>query len=124
MHGHNTSNKSQCLFTNLRTNKRLQVQHPNKAMDKICKNITLKIKIHGFRHTHCSLLFEAGLSIQEVQDRLGHGDINTTMDVYAHITENNVKKLLRSLLIILVLTITYSKRIQFIITKNNKLEIA
>ena len=93
-------------------------------MDKICKNITLKIKIHGFRHNHCSLLFEAGLSIQEVQDRLGYADINTTMDVYAHITENNVKKLLRSLLIILVLTITYSKRTQFIITKNNKLETA
>ena len=91
MHGHNTSNKSQCLFTNLRTNKRLQVQHPIKQWIKYVRNITLKIKIHGFRHTHCSLLFEAGLSIQEVQDRLGHGDINTTMDVYAHITENNVK---------------------------------
>ncbi|MQJ16514.1 site-specific integrase, partial [Escherichia coli] len=39
------------------------------------------------RHTHCSLLFEAGLSIQEVQDRLGHGDIKTTMDIYAHVTE-------------------------------------
>lgn len=93
MHGHNTSNKSQCLFTNLRTNKRLQVQHPNKAMDKICKKYNFKkIKIHGFRHTHCSLLFEAGLSIQEVQDRLGHGDINTTMDVYAHITEKQREK--------------------------------
>ena len=96
---------------------------PIKQWIKYVRNITLKIKIHGFRHTHCSLLFEAGLSIQEVQDRLGHGDINTTMDVYAHITENNVKKLLRSLQIILVLTITYSKRIQFIIIKN-KLETA
>ncbi|EJG1250756.1 hypothetical protein CXQ52_RS08890 [Staphylococcus pseudintermedius] len=31
--------------------------------------------------------FEAGLSIQEVQDRLGHGDIKTNMDIYAHVTE-------------------------------------
>ncbi|MEI7412390.1 site-specific integrase [Staphylococcus hominis] len=93
MHGHNTSDKSQCLFTNLRTNKRLQVQHPNKAMDKICKKYNFKkIKIHGFRLTHCSLLFEADLSIQEVQDRLGHGDISTTMDVYGHITEKQREK--------------------------------
>ena len=57
------------------------------------KNINFKrITVHGFRHTHCSLLFEAGLSIQEVQDRLGHGDINTTMDVYAHITEKQREK--------------------------------
>ena len=27
------------------------------------------------RHTHCSLLFEAGLPIQEVKERLGHSDI-------------------------------------------------
>lgn len=105
MHGHNTSDKSQCLFTNLRTNKRLQVQHPNKAMDKICKKYNFKkIKIHGFRHTHCSLLFEASLSIQEVQDRLGS---DTTILVQPWmfmviLPKNNVKKLLRILLIILV----------------------
>lgn len=57
-------------------------------MDKLCqKHNFKKIKIHSFRHTHCSLLFEVGLSIQEVQDRLGHGNIGTTMDIYAHITE-------------------------------------
>ncbi|KPA60984.1 site-specific recombinase, partial [Streptococcus suis] len=27
---------------------------------------------------HCSLLFEAGASIKEVQERLGHEDIKTT----------------------------------------------
>ena len=30
------------------------------------------ITTHGLRHTHCSLLFEAGASLKEVQDRLGH----------------------------------------------------
>nr|DAX04324.1 MAG TPA: Integrase [Bacteriophage sp.] len=46
-----------------------------------------KINTHGFRHTHASLLFEAGASIKEVQDRLGHADIATTMNIYAHVTE-------------------------------------
>ncbi|WP_431027806.1 tyrosine-type recombinase/integrase [Lysinibacillus sp. LZ02] len=44
-----------------------------------------EIITHGLRHTHCSLLFEAGATIKEVQDRLGHGDVQTTMNIYAHV---------------------------------------
>ncbi len=43
--------------------------------------------MHGLRHTHCSLLFEAGASIKEVQERLGHTDVKTTMDIYTHVTK-------------------------------------
>ena len=46
------------------------------------------ISVHGLRHTHCSMLFEAGWSVKEVQDRLGHSDIKTTMNIYAHVTKN------------------------------------
>ena len=46
-----------------------------------------RISSHGLRHTHASLLFEAGATIKEVQDRLGHSDITTTMNIYAHVTE-------------------------------------
>lgn len=46
------------------------------------------IKPHGFRHTHASLLFESGASIKEVQDRLGHENIKTTMDIYTHVTQS------------------------------------
>ena len=45
-----------------------------------------KITTHGFRHTHCSLMFEAGATILEVQDRLGHKDVKTTMNIYAHVS--------------------------------------
>jgi len=33
------------------------------------------------------LLFEAGATIKEVQDRLSYSDIETTMIIYAHVTE-------------------------------------
>ena len=46
-----------------------------------------RITPHGFRHTHCSLLFEAGASMKQVQARLGHSNIKTTMNVYAHVTK-------------------------------------
>ncbi|MFD4819380.1 tyrosine-type recombinase/integrase [Peribacillus butanolivorans] len=55
---------------------------------EIEKNITP----HSFRHTHTSLLIEAGVGIKEIQQRLGHTDINTTMNIYAHMTANNMEE--------------------------------
>lgn len=81
-HRHTTSDKYQHVFTTVNDNKPLQPEHCNKTLDLICEKSNFKrVKIHGFRHTHCSLLFKARLSIQEVQDRLGHGDIKTTKDM-------------------------------------------
>ena len=60
----------------------------NANLKRICKKYDFKeIKVHGFRHTHCSLLFESGITIQEVQERLGHSDLKTTMSIYAHVKE-------------------------------------
>lgn len=80
--------KNQLCFTNDITNDYLYLNFTNDKLSKICRKHKFKeIKIHGFRHTHCSLLFESGFTIQEVQDRLGHSDLKTTMSVYAHVTE-------------------------------------
>ncbi|PTH61875.1 site-specific integrase [Staphylococcus agnetis] len=54
-------------------------------------NINKNISTHSFRHTHCALLIEAGVHIKEIQERLRHKDINTTMNIYAKIT-NSYKK--------------------------------
>lgn len=43
---------------------------------------------HSFRHTNISLLIEAGVPIGEIQRRAGHTDINTTMNIYTHMTKN------------------------------------
>jgi len=48
-----------------------------------------RITIHGLRHTHASLLFEAGASMKQVQSRLGHSNIKTTMNVYTHVTKDS-----------------------------------
>ncbi|MFC6464990.1 tyrosine-type recombinase/integrase [Marinilactibacillus sp. GCM10026970] len=50
------------------------------------------IPVHNLRHTHASLLFESGATMKEVQDRLGHGDIKTTMNVYTHTTKASIDK--------------------------------
>ncbi|RSL29140.1 hypothetical protein D7Z54_32800 [Salibacterium salarium] len=65
----------------------LRLAYPNDTFESFIKKHDLhRITIHGIRHTHASLLFEAGSSLKEVQDRLGHQDIKTTMDVYTHVT--------------------------------------
>lgn len=85
--GFNTLNKDQLVFSNTK-NEYLQPTKTRRWLVQIQEKYNLKsITTHGLRHTHCSLLFEAGASIKEVQDRLGHSDVKTTMDIYAHVTQ-------------------------------------
>ena len=85
--GFNTSGKAQAVFTN-KDNRYIRPNTVSAWMQNIVDKYDLNyIKIHGFRHTHCSLLFDSGASIQEVKERLGHANIETTMNIYAHVTE-------------------------------------
>ena len=47
-----------------------------------------KISPHGFRHTPASLLFEAGVAAKIISDRLGHNNVQITLDMYTHINDN------------------------------------
>jgi len=49
------------------------------------------VNVHGLRHTHASLLFEGGASIKYVMYRLGHNDIDTTMNIYTHVTKKTIE---------------------------------
>ena len=40
---------------------------------------------HLFRHTHASLMLNAGVDWKELQVRMGHKSISTTMDTYAEL---------------------------------------
>lgn len=90
--GYKTNGNDQLLFTN-NENGPKYLDYVNHNFDKIINQHGLrKITVHGLRHTHCSLLFESGASIKEVQDRLGHTDIKTTMDIYTHVTQKAKEK--------------------------------
>ena len=66
----------------------MRLAYPNDKLATLIKKHNLhKITIHGLRHTHASLLFEAGASIKEVQERLGHSHIQMTMNIYTHVTD-------------------------------------
>jgi len=45
-----------------------------------------RLTLHGLRHTHATLLLELGIHPKVVQERLGHSNISTTMNIYSHVT--------------------------------------
>ena len=47
---------------------------------------------HSLRHTHTSLLAEAGVSLEQIMDRLGHSDDHITKNVYLHVTQELKKE--------------------------------
>lgn len=61
-------------------------------LNKYCKKANInKIRVHDLRHTHASLLFASGSTAKEVQERLGHTDIKTTLNIYTHLTKKQKK---------------------------------
>lgn len=48
-----------------------------------------RLSPHGLRHTHASILFKSGINPKVIQNRLGHESIETTLDVYVHLYEDN-----------------------------------
>lgn len=60
------------------------MQHASRVIHKTYP----EFDFHSLRHTHCTMLLEAGLPIKYVQKRLGHKNIEVTMNIYNHLTEN------------------------------------
>lgn len=62
-------------------------------MARILKRTELNSSLtpHSLRHTHTSLLAEAGVGLEEIMERLGHHDDEVTRKVYLHVT-NEMKR--------------------------------
>lgn len=55
------------------------------------------IKIHDYRHSHATLLANAGINIQEIARRLGHSDITQTLNTYSHLYPTEQERALKVL---------------------------
>jgi len=54
----------------------------------LSKNDMRVIRFHDLRHTAASLLLNAGVSMKEIQEWLGHSDFGTTANIYGHLDVN------------------------------------
>lgn len=63
------------------------------SIDGICswfdnwqkKNKIRNIRFHDLRHTHTTILLYLGVDVKTISERLGHADIQTTLNIYADV---------------------------------------
>lgn len=90
--GFNTSSDEQYLFTT-DDNKLINPLRVNDWLTSIINRYKLPtITPHHFRHTHASLLLQAGIPVKEVSERLGHKDIKITLEIYSHVMPEEEKE--------------------------------
>ncbi len=57
-----------------------------------CRSKEPRLSWPSFRHTHAPLLTEVGESIKTAQAQLGHSDLATTLNLYAHVIPDSQRR--------------------------------
>lgn len=60
--------------------------------NRLSKKTGIDARPHLFRHTHATELIRDGWDMAHVQKRLGHSSIQTTINTYTHLTDEDLKK--------------------------------
>jgi len=64
----------------------LSPQYMSVAFNRLLKKHNLEIiRLHDLRHSCASYMLKMGCSMKEISDWLGHSDIGTSMNIYAHL---------------------------------------
>ena len=72
--------------------KRGPYRHLTKNWERLCEAANLcGLRLHDLRHSYASMLVNAGHSLYEVQQALGHSDPKVTMR-YSHLTKDTLQK--------------------------------
>ena len=87
------TDKCEALFVSLlKPFERLQISGVEIRLRKIGKELNLaKVHPHKFRRTLATMAIDKGMTIEQVQQLLGHQSIDTTLQ-YAMVNQNNVKE--------------------------------
>lgn len=57
-----------------------------------CVNLGDDITSHSFRHNFISECYSAGVDVKVLQSWVGHTDISTTLNIYTHLANEEIKK--------------------------------
>lgn len=67
------------------------LQHRLHEIQLVWLNLNIPFSSSIFRHTHATELLRSSLDVSYVQKRLGHKDIQTTVNTYAHLNDQDLK---------------------------------
>lgn len=84
------SGKKRDLICTWENGKAIPLSYYAVGLKKALRDLGIEkyVRFHDLRHTHATLLLEQNVEAKIVQERLGHSNISTTMDIYSHITKN------------------------------------
>jgi integrase len=69
-----------------------------RSFKRVLKRHGLKvIRFHDLRHSTASILYDKGWELKDIQDWLSHADIQTTGNIYTHITNSRKQATAKSL---------------------------
>lgn len=68
----------------------------HKFHDILEKNNLPLIRFHDLRHSHASLLLKENVQIKAISERLGHSNVNITMNLYSHIYKETNQKIAKT----------------------------
>ncbi|PTJ88007.1 tyrosine-type recombinase/integrase [Staphylococcus simulans] len=81
------STSSEFLFIKIRgkhVGDPLDYNDVNSIFKRLKKKTGINVHPHLLRHTHATIFYNKSKNIKQVQERLGHSNIQTTMDLYIH----------------------------------------
>ncbi|MGW3627952.1 tyrosine-type recombinase/integrase [Streptomyces sp. NPDC000880] len=82
------------IFCNLHRGRRFAPLRPESVYKHLSaqkdhlRSLPVEMTPHWYRHTHATALLLAGVPMHVVSRRLGHADVQTTINTYAHVTED------------------------------------
>ena len=69
----------------------MQYSTVQRLFQTLQRRTKIKVTAHIFRHTHATELIRAGMNLIYVQQRLGHASVQTTIDTYVHLVDEDKK---------------------------------
>lgn len=86
--------KSNFVFVKIsgeRIGQALTYQDVNSLFRRLKKKTGIDVHPHLLRHTHATLFYQQTKDIKQVQERLGHSQIQTTIDLYLHPSDEHIR---------------------------------
>ena len=72
----------------------IQDEDKKKRGPKVEQTLNFKVHPHLLRHTYITRLCESGMNVKQIQYLAGHSNVNITLNIYAHVTNNRPEELI------------------------------